>query len=558
MKLRTRLLLMVAAPMILIVAMLGYDMSVRFEKRAEVEAYKASFERAAEVSALIHEMQKERGFSAGFVGSKGAVFKANLAEQRAATDEVAARVAPLFAEASGDEATRLAALDKALGELQAMRGRIDSLSADVPTLARFYTGAIRQGIEAAALKIEAIHEGDIAPIARSFLNVLEAKESAGLERAMGAVGFGSGAFPPAVYDRFLSLGGAEETLVVAASRSDDAAVLKALRVADESDAHKTIKKLREAAADMVWRDATPAIDGPGWFAASTAWVDTLKAAEDAVRDRAVELAQEKMDAASAFILIGAATCLGLLGVVLAGTLVFSRKLEKDFAMRLCELGDIAENKTDLDIRGVEGADEIAALGRMAVTFRDNAIARNAADEEAQKARAAAEEALKKAEAAHEAEARSREEARKAAEAQAEKDAEFAKLEAERVEAARRVEIEAAEAERLAAEEKTRLAAEKQAADAARAEALADVVGALSGGLERLSRGDLSSPLTEAFVKEYEPLRVTFNDAQTRLAELIGEVISGSANLAQSAMELKSASQDLAERTERQAATLEMS
>jgi hypothetical protein len=37
-------------------------------------------------SSLVHELQKERGMSAGFLGSKGQAFKDNLVTQRAQTD----------------------------------------------------------------------------------------------------------------------------------------------------------------------------------------------------------------------------------------------------------------------------------------------------------------------------------------------------------------------------------------------------------------------------------------------------------------------------------------
>ena len=41
---------------------------------------------AVAVSAVVHELQKERGMSAGFIGSKGAKFAAELPRQRELTD----------------------------------------------------------------------------------------------------------------------------------------------------------------------------------------------------------------------------------------------------------------------------------------------------------------------------------------------------------------------------------------------------------------------------------------------------------------------------------------
>ena len=41
---------------------------------------------ADNASALVHELQKERGMSAGFLGSKGAKFKNEIGKQRALVD----------------------------------------------------------------------------------------------------------------------------------------------------------------------------------------------------------------------------------------------------------------------------------------------------------------------------------------------------------------------------------------------------------------------------------------------------------------------------------------
>ena len=53
------------------------------------------------VSGLVHELQKERGTSAGFIGSKGARFADVISGRRADTDKALARFRAAMPEATG-------------------------------------------------------------------------------------------------------------------------------------------------------------------------------------------------------------------------------------------------------------------------------------------------------------------------------------------------------------------------------------------------------------------------------------------------------------------------
>ncbi|WP_438751530.1 methyl-accepting chemotaxis protein [Pararhizobium sp. O133] len=83
-----------------------------------------------------------------------------------------------------------------------------------------------------------------------------------------------------------------------------------------------------------------------------------------------------------------------------------------------------------------------------------------------------------------------------------------------------------------------------------------VIEALSHGLERLSHGDLSIRIRQSFAAEYEALRTEFNGSVERLAETISTVLHTSARLRTNSLEIAGATDDLAKRTEMQAASLE--
>ncbi|ATC33983.1 methyl-accepting chemotaxis protein [Caulobacter vibrioides] len=103
------------------------------------------------------------------------------------------------------------------------------------------------------------------------------------------------------------------------------------------------------------------------------------------------------------------------------------------------------------------------------------------------------------------------------------------------------------------------AAREEAFAAAEAEARGRrsfVVDALDEGLRRLAQGDLSQRIDAAFPEEFERLRRNFNDSIVTLRDTIHQVVSSAGAVGGGARQITVAADDLARRTEQQAAGLE--
>jgi methyl-accepting chemotaxis protein len=85
---------------------------------------------------------------------------------------------------------------------------------------------------------------------------------------------------------------------------------------------------------------------------------------------------------------------------------------------------------------------------------------------------------------------------------------------------------------------------------------AEVVAAIGLGLEHLTAGDLTFHIKDAFPPEYETLRKNFNAAITQLQATLKTVVGRTHALRSGGAEITQASDDLAKRTEQQAASLE--
>jgi methyl-accepting chemotaxis protein len=115
------------------------------------------------------------------------------------------------------------------------------------------------------------------------------------------------------------------------------------------------------------------------------------------------------------------------------------------------------------------------------------------------------------------------------------------------------------AEAAAAESGRQTEAERARNEASRAREAANqalVVRSVAQGLSRLSDGDLTYRLDEAFAAEYEQLRSDFNAAMDQLQETMRVISRNTSGIKSGTSEISQAADDLSRRTEQQAASLE--
>lgn len=128
-----KLFVAVAIPFVVAFALTGYYIAIKWSARAEMVKLKELATGVAEISRLVHELQRERGASAVFVGSKGEQLREELPAQRKLTDGqravVMSRMAQLRATNGGGEFNaEIASAENAVDALDATRKQIDSFS----------------------------------------------------------------------------------------------------------------------------------------------------------------------------------------------------------------------------------------------------------------------------------------------------------------------------------------------------------------------------------------------------------------------------------------------
>jgi methyl-accepting chemotaxis protein len=131
--------------------------------------------------------------------------------------------------------------------------------------------------------------------------------------------------------------------------------------------------------------------------------------------------------------------------------------------------------------------------------------------------------------------------------------------AEALVAFREAALEKLQLQKQAADQQATIEQQRLSDEAVRERAAKDqaqVVGAVGMGLDKLSSGDLTFRLQDAFSAEYEKLRADYNAAMVKLQDTMTTVIGRTDGIRGGSNEITKASDDLSRRTEQQAASLE--
>jgi len=162
------------------------------------------------LSSLIHETQKERGASAGYLASKGKKFATILPKQRLLTNEKIKEYKKVLSQIDLSRYPErlkndIQKLNYKLDGLNSIRNKIMSLNISPAKAIGFYTKT-----NAVILKIIAL-TGVYAPNPKimrdlvSYTTFLKAKERAGIERAVLSAAFGENHFNKGMYTKFIKL-----------------------------------------------------------------------------------------------------------------------------------------------------------------------------------------------------------------------------------------------------------------------------------------------------------------------------------------------------------------
>ena len=316
---------------------------------------------AQQAGGWIHQVQRERGMTAGFLGSQGKVFGDRLRQQRSDTDAAAEA---FFQQRDQLDATlltstissQLAAVEQQWQQNQSLRDQVDLLSVATPEALGHYTGLNSLLMVLVGELAHLTGEGAITRQLAAYYNLLEAKDLAGIERALLSNVFAADAMPEATLQRLLSLIGEERAFLETFRVLSGAANREALEAALSGP---EVERVLERRALAIQQTAGYGVNPEEWFDWQTVKIGRLKALEDSVSASIVSTADELKRQAQRdlwwYLAIAVVTAVIAIGMAILIVRTITRPLQR-------ALVSIAERGDDLTQRlPVPGSDELSRL-----------------------------------------------------------------------------------------------------------------------------------------------------------------------------------------------------
>ncbi|MEK6815754.1 MAG: methyl-accepting chemotaxis protein [Nitrospirota bacterium] len=345
-KIRNKLLIMLFFP---VAGLLYFSTSSVWDKwrqSNEMASLEILSDLAVKTSALVHELQKERGMTGGFLGSKGAKFASELPAQRSETDKRAAELNAFLksfdAGRHGNEfKAGLEAATSKLAALSAKRSAVSSFSIQGGEAIGYYTEMNGAFLGMVGQIAKQSTEGQMTRWLAAYSGFLQDKEHAGLERAVLTNVFAAGKFEPGVFYRFSTLVAAQE------SYADTFLTLAAPEAREfyhktvSGPAVEEVKQLRKIAIDKA-ADGKFGVDPGHWFKTATDKINLMKEVETRLSNDLHALASGlKGRARSVLVVYSVVTLAAVLAAAALAVLVI-RNMSRSMAQAVSIANQMAE------------------------------------------------------------------------------------------------------------------------------------------------------------------------------------------------------------------------
>ncbi len=318
-----------------------------------------------EINHVVHELQKERSISTGFLSNQGATFSDELNEQRSKTDstlnqyytEISSKA---LKDLVGIHQEDIDQLNTWFDKLKVLRANIDAHDITSELSIESYSDINNMALNTVIRLIDETRDKQVAQQVHAIIYFLKAKENASIERAIGTQAFSLSHLDFGLYNRFTRLVANQNSFFEAFQIIADEESNEQYSTILSGDAVSEVKRMRT----VLFQNDSLSENAAHWYDVSTEQINLLKKLEDAMSDRiqsrTEDIAISSMQKFWSFlvldILIGILTF--WLMTTLATNLLKNVKILDDFTKKISS-GDLTQ-KVVIDSR-----DE---LGQYAKTF----------------------------------------------------------------------------------------------------------------------------------------------------------------------------------------------
>ena len=365
-------LLMLVSPLFALLLWFVTQLAIeRWQQTRQSEAITTQMTVLVKAVDLVHELQKERGLSAGFLNSQAIDLPAELSKQRGLVDQQLRLFSQQLQQsrqsfASQEQLALLQQLETRLDALSQNRTQVDSKKLELAAMIRYYSEVIRQSLSIAQSLLKFNTDALLNGPLNALYSWSEAKERAGLERAQLNAVLTKGSFTPQSYTAYLN-NVAQQQLFF--SQFEQYATKEQIQwFSDQQPKFSQMLAIREQA--MQQQLSTSAKQ---WFELSTARINQLKLMEQQLTEQILQLAELSYKRSyQSFIWL-----VGINFVVLLGVFILAWQVINGLVMQVNTLVQVMQQSAlqkDLRVTAPQwGTDEFSqialALNQMLQQFR---------------------------------------------------------------------------------------------------------------------------------------------------------------------------------------------
>jgi methyl-accepting chemotaxis protein len=237
-------------------------------------------ELSVKLSNVVHELQKERGASAGFLSSRGNKFSDTLLDQKKLTDEKL-RLLKEYLSVQQNQYTKIVKQNIDFSAINDMRSQVSGLSAETKTAVAYYTNLNKSALDTIAVFSTVAKEKIIRNMLNSFILFISAKERAGIERAILSGTFAKDKFNTFLYSKFISVLSQQQVLFNLFENSANNSFKARYSQIKTDPAFAEVQRMRDIALS---KQAGFGTDSNYWFTTITKKINKLKEMENNITE----------------------------------------------------------------------------------------------------------------------------------------------------------------------------------------------------------------------------------------------------------------------------------
>jgi methyl-accepting chemotaxis protein len=321
---------------------------------------------SAKISLLLHETQKERGASAGFIGSHGKKFVTILPKQRLLTDKRLKELKitlktlnlNLFDNTLKD---KIQDALNSLSKLNSIRKNVSNLSISLKDEVAYYTKTNAKLLKIVETATNLAKSAKLTKALNTYTNFLKSKERAGIERAVLSGTFGANKWKKGFYAKFIKLLSEQNAYLDASMATATPYIKNFYKKTMHSKIVDEVKRMENIAKTHL--NGNFGVDAEYWFKTITKKINLLKKVDDEMSAYNFKLLKEIKNDIQKTLYINIGLLLFFILFVVIPVFILQKKLTRDLTRIKNEVDDIA---TNLDLNKkltVEGKDEIAAMAQ---------------------------------------------------------------------------------------------------------------------------------------------------------------------------------------------------